>query len=168
MKKFIPIFAMLLLTLSSIVIAQTLSYESGEAIGAPFWDSFKQRLNFYDRFVSDKSSKQFLTTVNGALCSTAPDYEMNTIVDTDKICWINKNGGSPGGTGKEHIGVAYQVHHSWGTASGDNRAYMLKELFIKPGQQGCVAIPTKGDIYYRSAYFCDDEPDKLPLYALFL
>src|SRR3990167_6051418 len=100
------VFIILVVLISSFSFAQTSQDESGGVDGSPRWDYVKQQLSFWDRFVSDKTNKQTLTVVNGALCSSTASWSTQSKINADTSCWNNINGGSPGGTGIAHIGVA--------------------------------------------------------------
>ena len=103
-KLFIPVILILLvLSIVSAQEEQAFEDETGGFNGAPSWDFFKTRLSFIDKFRASKENSQIFTIVSGALCSTYADWSKSSVVSTSQSCWDNKNGGSPSGTGVEHI-----------------------------------------------------------------
>ena len=115
--------------------------------------NIRPKTSFMHKLAKIFSTQQ--TVINGALCSTYPDWQKESILNVDKMCWKNWDGGSPGGHGSEHQGVAYLVY-MWDDVS--QRYHLLKEVKIPAGQKGCVDIPKKGIYYLREAYFCDKDP----------
>lgn len=146
MKKLL-LFGIVFLTFAVLVNAQdnSMDEEGPDYTGAPAWDFIKDQLPFTERLAI---AGQPLTVVNGALCSTDADWSRQSVINANSICWVNENGGSPGGQGVEHLGVAYQVFNvdPW---------FRVDEIFVSAGERGCVPI-TAGTEYYRQAFYCDD------------
>ena len=148
MKRIISLFTIVFFLFSSFALAQ--SYPTGQDYnGAPLWDYIKKQLNPLDRFLSEKSNKQFLTTVNGALCSGSADYSNTQVVPQTSFCWNNVNGGSPSGKGVQHIGVAWQVFQT-------NPWKRIVELHISAGTKQCVTTVANTE-YYHQAFYCDEK-----------
>ncbi len=157
MKKLLAIFGIVFAMLSAGVLAQNTDlFETGEDYtGAPIWDFIKPQ--------SSPFSFTPLTVVSGALCTSQASWEKLSVISSNinRFCWSNTNGGSPGGNGVQHQGVAYQVfltNQQGGVLGTPHNA----EVLIPAGQDGCIrslnsgAPITGGTEYYRTAYYCDD------------
>tara|TARA_Y100000034_G_scaffold136169_1_gene211239 strand:- start:826 stop:2007 length:1182 start_codon:yes stop_codon:yes gene_type:complete len=139
-------------------------HEEGPEIGNPTYDTFLEKVPDFER-ITHVPGVTF-TTIGGALCSDFPDWTSNpdsigTQVNADRICWNNRDGGSPRGSGVEHQGVAYQIFHTtsegrggW-TALHPVRANGGHGFLIPGGQNKCVNIE-RGQYYFRQAFYCDD------------
>src|SRR3990167_11154181 len=141
-----PILSLLaILLLSSMVFAQSEEFEQGtDYNGAPSWDYYKEQLSIVDKVLV--SNKGLIAVVNGATCSSSADWSNppdKSYVTTSKICWANKNGGSPSGQGTEHRGVAFQVF-----LTENGKTERIKEISIFPNTDGCVDV-TPNHYYYR-------------------
>lgn len=145
MNKLWVIGVLVAVFLTLVVLAQAIDEEGLDYNGAPDWDFVKAQLGIIDRI---RVSQTSLTIVNGALCSINADWSKQSILNSNSICWNNRDGGSPGGNGIEHIGVAYQVFNV-------NPWNLIKEIQIPASNKGCVDI-TPNKEYYRQAFYCDD------------
>ena len=63
--------------------------------------------------------------------------------------------GSPGGNGRTHNNVIYQVFHV--PAPGKSYDYKVGEITIPANNQKCINIPKIGEYYFRQVFYCDTQ-----------
>jgi len=149
MKK--TIFLLIGFLMVCSVFAVSLDEIGTDYNGAPSWDWVKTKLGFFDSITIGAKP---LTAVGGAMCSEYADWSGSGVLNSDNLCWDNKDGGSPGGNGVVHQGVAFQVMQQ--NPNDDYKIIWSKEIAITANTRGCVSLPQKGGHYYRQAFYCDD------------